>query len=316
MPTLDIIVPHYEEPWEVGQPFFDMLGCQRGISFDDIRVILVHDGTKPFPVRKFARYPFTVQQYALDYSKGVSAARNYGLDMATAEWVSFSDFDDTYSNVYALMGILEQTKNDVDYMWTPFWSEARTKDGGLTAREQGENITWIHGKYFRRQWLVDNEIRFPEGIHYSEDSAFGAIVNELAADGRRGKIKSGFPAYIWVYRENSVCLNPENEERNMTGFIERNFWVVEEFKRRNIPRVRMIGRMFADAYHAFHQKERKFPEHETYFASKAKQYIPELKQNTGEDMKKIMHAAGAAFKGKEMEFNETFTEWVNRIRMD
>jgi len=315
MPKLDIIVPHWEEPWEVGQPFFDMLGCQRGIDFNDIRVILVHDGVKPFPVRTFARYPYVVKQYELDCHSGVSAARNYGLDMATADWVQFCDFDDLYSNAYAVKGIMEQMDHDVDYMWTPFWSEiVRKADGELDARIQNESIIWIHGKYFRRTWLLENNIRFPEGIHYSEDSAFGAIVNELAKNGRRGKIKTDFPVYIWTRREDSVCMDPANEEKNMTGFIDRNFWVVEEFVRRKIPHERMVARMFADAYHAFHQKQTKFPEHERYFASKAMNYLPDLKKNDGNTMKKIIDAAAVAFRGIEMEYDETFTEWVNRIR--
>ena len=42
---LDIIVPHYKEPWEVGRPLFEMLALQRGVSFSDFRVILVNDGS-------------------------------------------------------------------------------------------------------------------------------------------------------------------------------------------------------------------------------------------------------------------------------
>ena len=45
MSYLDIIVPHFQEPWAVGKKFFDMLALQRGVSFQDFRVILCQDGT-------------------------------------------------------------------------------------------------------------------------------------------------------------------------------------------------------------------------------------------------------------------------------
>ena len=84
---LDIIMPHYDEPWSTGKPFFDMLGAQRMVDFRKIRVILVHDGTSVFDRKIFAEYPFEVDQYRIEH-RGVAAARNFGLRKAEAEWVT------------------------------------------------------------------------------------------------------------------------------------------------------------------------------------------------------------------------------------
>ena len=46
MGTLDLIVTHYREPWEVGKQLFDMIAMQREVDFRDISVILVNDGTR------------------------------------------------------------------------------------------------------------------------------------------------------------------------------------------------------------------------------------------------------------------------------
>lgn len=310
---LDIVVTHYNEPWNVGKPFFDMLGCQRGVSFDDFRVILVHDGVKPFPQGRFTGYPYRVEQHRIPHG-GVSAARNYGLSVATDRWIEFCDFDDMYSNAYALRSVMSVMDNDVDYLWTPFFCECKTASGDIGVREYGENIIWVHGKYFRREWLIGKGLQFPEGIHYSEDSAFGALVNELAENGRRGKIKAQFPAYIWVYREDSVSMNPANRERNMTGFIDRDVWVIEEYRRRGIPHILMVGRMFADAYWAFHQVRHRFPRQEERFAGIAERYMDELAQVSPEDMAQVMKAASATFRGTETDTAEPFSEWLERIR--
>ena len=308
---LDIIVTHYDEPWETGKKFFDMLGCQRGIDFAGIRVILVHDGTRKFPSPLLKGYPYKTIQYEIPH-RGVSAARNYGLDKATAKWVMFCDFDDTFSNVYALHGIMQHMDRDADFMWTPFLEEYR-RDGQILLKEIGENITFIHGKFYRREWLNENGIRFPEGIDYSEDSAFGAVVNELAMKGRRGSIKAPYPAYIWCIREDSVSMKPENAERNMTGFLNRNFYVVEEFMRRNIPHERMVFRMFADAYWAFHRADMAFPEHEQYFIGEARKYLPDMGKVDDEVKEQIMAAARTAFIGQLKKNPESFDEWIHRI---
>ena len=310
---LDIIVTHYDEPWETGKKFFDMLGCQRGADFSQFRVILVHDGTGKFPKEYFEDYPYRVIQHKIPHA-GVSAARNYGLDQATDKWVQFCDFDDMYSNAYALRFVLEHMGKDLDYMWTPFMAEYVVGSEIIANVKDTENIVFVHGKYYRREWLLENKLRFPEWIHFSEDSAFGAIVNELAKIGRRGKIKTPFPVYIWCVRPDSVSMRKDNEERNLTGFIDRNFYVAEEFIRRGIPHKLMIGRMFADAYWAFHRKGKAFPEEEARFAEEARKYIPDLDDAVSSgSMPELMQAAMTNLPGECDPNAETFTAWISRI---
>ena len=308
---LDIIMPHYDEPWEVGKPYFDMLACQRGIDFDSFRVLLVHDGVELFQDEAFSAYPYKVEQHRISHG-GVSEARNFGLEISTAEWVTFADFDDTFTNIYALRGILSCMNQDVDYMWTPFYIECM-RNGELGVKVKEENIVWVHGKFFRRKFLNDYGIRFPVGIHYSEDSAFCAIVNELVPDSRRGKIKLEFPAYCWVFRKNSVSSDPANRAKNMTGFIDRNVYVVEEYKRRGINHIAMVGRMFADAYWAFHQVRYRFDDEEKRFAWISRKYVDELKLNDKQTFKKILESAKVTFKGLEIDMSESFGEWLKRL---
>lgn len=311
MGILDIIVTHYNEPWSVVRPFFDMLNCQRGVNFNDFRVILVHDGGKAFPEEYFRDGLCAVQQIVIEHA-GVSAARNAGLKLATAKWVNFCDCDDRYTNIYSLREVMSCMNRDADYMWTPFIIE-NVKNDDLTANTREENIVWIHGKYFRREWLLENEIFFPENIHFSEDSVFCSIVNELAQPMRRGKIRTDFPVYSWVYRDDSVTTDPKNEYKNTMEFLERNFCVVEEFRKRKLNHVPMVGRMFTDAYIIFHQRDRKFAEEEARFSKRAKEYLPDLEKNDTETMRKIMSASKKGFMSAQMDDSEWFGDWVRRI---
>ena len=76
MKTLDIIVPHYKEPWSVCKYLFDTIACQRGILFDNLKVIVVNDGEDgALDIEHFHSYPFLVINYIKEHA-GVSAARN------------------------------------------------------------------------------------------------------------------------------------------------------------------------------------------------------------------------------------------------
>ena len=308
---LDLIVPHYNEPWEIGKPFFDMLACQRGVDFNDFRVILVHDGVETFPMSYFTGYPYKVVQCPIKHA-GVSAARNCGMRMSDAKWVAFCDFDDMFTTCYALRQIMSHMDRDVDFMWTAFFIECMGNDG-MYVREQGQNLVWVHGKFFRRQWLIDNELFFPEGIHYSEDSAFGAIVNEVVDIHRSGEIKVQFPLYVWTYRSDSVSVDPGNKAKNITGFIDRNEYVVSEFKRRGLPYTNMVGRMFADAYWAFHQVKYRYPDEEKRFIEMSKKHLKTLCMVDKFVLKDIIDSAAKAFEGIEMDTSESFDVWIHKI---
>ncbi len=46
---LDLFITHYNESWEVCRPGFQMLRNQRCVDWKQVKVTVVHDGTKCFP---------------------------------------------------------------------------------------------------------------------------------------------------------------------------------------------------------------------------------------------------------------------------
>ena len=67
---LDIIVTHYNEPWKLGKPFFDMLQYQSCIDYHDIHVILVQDGTEgnlPW-AELLGDYDYEISLYTIQHS--------------------------------------------------------------------------------------------------------------------------------------------------------------------------------------------------------------------------------------------------------
>lgn len=169
---IDIIVTHYKEAWSDGAKLFNMLDLQRGIDFDQIRVILVNDGEEnSLPDEYFQNRPYEVRQISIPHA-GVSAARNAGLRTATAAWVTFCDFDDTYTNIYSLKEILDLLPApDYDMLKGELIIEDFL-DGktSLTYSPERSSFVFIHGKFYRREFLISNDIWFDENQTFNEDS--------------------------------------------------------------------------------------------------------------------------------------------------
>lgn len=231
--TLEIIMPRYDEPWIVAKPFFDMLCCQKGVDFNEIRVRIIHDGSQPFEEYLFTGMPFSVLQSSIEHG-GVSAARNYGLYVADAKWVCFCDIDDTFSSIYSLKFVFDVLDTDqCDLLWNPFFVENIDKGHFILNANRKFNMVWVHNKYYRLDFLHDHGIRFNENLSFSEDSAFNAVVNLEIKEDRIGEIKSPFPLYVWCWRKNSATTNAANKIRNIIGQFDRNLYVLEQFRKRN-----------------------------------------------------------------------------------
>lgn len=247
---LDIFIPHWTEPWEVGKKGFDMLALQRLIDWNDIRITIVHDGTDPFPEEYFAGYPYNVNQERLPENRGIGAVRNYILDHARAQWLRMCDFDDMFNDPYALRNAINalQAGQNYDLLWHPIVCEGF--QGERKIHDSRSPIV-LHDKFFRTSWLKRKKIRFNEELTWCEDSAFLALM-EMEIDHKRiGKILSDTPIYIWIARNGSLCNRPEIRWANRLSFFKRHRYVQDEFKRHgHMPEYyAMTLRVMGDSYY-------------------------------------------------------------------
>ena len=314
---LDIIMPHYNEPWETVRPFFDMLRCQKGVDFSEIQVRIVHDGTERFPKQCFADAPFKVIQYVKKHG-GVSAARNYGLSKSTAKWVLFCDCDDTFSTIYSLkfaFDVLGTEKHDM--LWGTFFTE-NVVNGNLILRTNEKfNMVWIHNKYYRREFLISKGIRFPEELRFCEDSAFNSIVNLEIEQDRIGKINSPVPMYVWCWRKNSATTDPDNKLPGIEGHFERNLYVLKEFRARHYRDAdMMVGRTLTDAYVArkdFDEDRSRVEKRVAEFAKAEEKTVRKLKR---EEWERVMKASmREAMNGGVLNPDRPlFTDWLKELK--
>lgn len=250
---LDIVMTHYREPWSVGEKFFSMLDLQRGVNFDEIRVILVNDGDDELPAEHFENRPYRVDRYKIAHA-GVSAARNEGLRRATDTWITFCDFDDMFVSVYSLKAVMDALHADnadfYDVLWTEFISE-ETKHGYLELAPRPFNTVFNHGKYYRRSAIIEHDIWFNEKIEFNEDSEFNSILYLALTNKRYGQIKNIIPIYTWICQNQSVTHSPTAYWRGRIGNYWRNKSVLAAYKRyEELPRYAgMYTRVCWDTYY-------------------------------------------------------------------
>ena len=248
---LDIVIAHYKEPWETGKPLLQMIGLQRGISFDQIRVTVVNDGGHRLPKDELALLGYPVEQLDIEHG-GISKARNAGIDHATEDWIMFCDFDDTFTNVYALRDILSVLPCDYDLLWADLLVEDRL-DGRdmLYMTPERQRFVFIHGKVYRRQFLVEQGIRFDEGMTFQEDSLFNATITARTDYKRVGKIKAPMTPYVWIRRQGSTTNSGRDDEAEYWHF-RRNLEVTRENETDGEKFRGMITRTAYDAFYMLH----------------------------------------------------------------
>lgn len=198
--VLSFVVTHYNEPWEVCSPLFNSLADQLGVDFDNIEVIVVEDGGKHLDGSLFTLFPY--KTIIIDEGhNGVSKARNIGLEHVAGDYVMFCDCDDRFIHSYALHLYLKAIKQAMfDIVKTPFL-EDQMIDGELKLIRHDKDITFIHGKMYRVEFLKENDIKFNNELTIHEDAFFNVIANMLS----EGNIHEMSPAvYLWKYRDDSI----------------------------------------------------------------------------------------------------------------
>ena len=115
----------------------------------------------------------SIKYVKLDKNSGPGVARQLGLDNATGKWVTFIDSDDTmaygaYVNVKETL-----TREEPDMLITDFFEQRN--DFKTFVPHQNDTV-WVHGKFFKRQYLVDNNIRFHPTLRTHEDIYFNHLV--------------------------------------------------------------------------------------------------------------------------------------------
>lgn len=225
---LQILIPQYKEDEKIIRPLLDSIEIQQNVDLEhEIGAIIVNDGSDVLLSAEFLnRYTFPIQ-YVIAPHLGVSAARNIALEQATADYVTYCDADDMYYNACGLWIIFREIAlGEFDGLRSVFIEEIHRADGEVLYINRENDSTFVHGKVWRRQYLIENNIRWNNDLKIHEDSFFNGLALNLSKN-----IKDcPYPFYLWRWRDDSVCRHdPKYMLKTFSDFISSNDALVGEY---------------------------------------------------------------------------------------
>ena len=319
---LQILIPQYKETETVIKPLLDSIEIQQNVDLkNDVGVIIVNDGTDVLLSRDFLdRYSFQIDYYLHEH-RGVSATRNACLDYATADYVMFCDADDMFYNACGLYIVFrEMTGKGFDTLVSSFIEELRDRKTGEIEYVTHElDSTFVHGKVHRRQFLIDNDIRWGEGFTLHEDGYFHVLCHRLANTVKHCTV----PFYLWKWRDNSVCREKENWVINTYDHLIRsNKALIKELLKRGkeADARHYYAKMLCDTYFMMNQDDwdnQESAEHRDNTEREFRDYcitFGDLHNEVVWDVKGRIEKALSGEIAKQLPIKSTtFVEWISYI---
>lgn len=221
---ISVIVPVYN----VAEYLQDCVASILAQSVADIEVILVNDASADVSgdlCEQIASADPRVTVLHQPQNKGVSAARNRGIQVATGEYLFFADADDTMNaDMFAfLLHLFEQNPtcdlaacgyyiNEVPQQEKQATPLVWPRDIAIRAIFDYDfsvvkGVLW--NKMFRRSVLVENNLQFDEKVHICEDLLF--CLQYLLVSG--GMAYHCVPHYRYIRRAGSAMHSRLTERR-------------------------------------------------------------------------------------------------------
>lgn len=236
MATVSIIIPVYN----TGKYLYKCVESLLNQTLHDIEIIIVDDGSLEETAAicdELASKDNRIKVFHKQ-NEGVSIARNYALQQVTGTYIGFVDSDDWVDTAMfqTLVDTLESQNADVVYCdATTIWDDGRTEPDTFTHFPQSSSLRTSELKpselcemagsacraLYKSSYIKQNNIRFPEGLKFSEDRIFNLLV--LSRASRIYYLKQSF--YFRYMRDDS-CVNSYHPDA--TSIVLRSSRIMQQ----------------------------------------------------------------------------------------
>lgn len=186
MATISIVIPVYN----VESKLHRCLISIQNQSYSDFEVLLIDDGSKDSSgsiCDEFAKKDSRFKVYHTE-NRGVSKARNFGIEKAVGKYLTFIDSDD-YVEMEYLTNLLagidgELVISNVNYCSADLTKKVSQKKKGnysIEVREEPAQVAelfeerklnYVYAKLYKNDLIFKFNIRFHENISLGEDTMF------------------------------------------------------------------------------------------------------------------------------------------------
>lgn len=182
-------------------------------NFKDYELIVVEDKSTDDTLEKIMKYEGKIKIIKNEKNKGLGAVRNIGIENATGEYIVHLDGDDTLYNNSTLKDIDNVIgKNTPDIIFFGFQEvngqnrlRVATKENSTKEARLICDATFsVPSKCWRREFLIEKNIKFKEGVYY-EDMIYSMKAVTLANETMYGE----FPIFNYFKnRGGSIMTTP------------------------------------------------------------------------------------------------------------
>ena len=198
---LDIIVPQFKEDESYLKNLLNSLEKQ-DVDFNDFRVLIIGDidGYKLSKSFLNGYRKLNIEYIIPEIHNTQGMAEQYGIDISKSKYVTFLDADDEFIENRLKYAINTLKKHDFDMLLSHFIEEVLIDNKYVYTEHKNYLYIFMHGLFLKREYLINNNIRFNERLRYCEDSYFTKILFMTSSNHPILNI----PIYLWKYNKNST----------------------------------------------------------------------------------------------------------------
>ena len=234
---LCIIIPAYNSVDTIPITLDSIIKQKLNIKYEVVLVNDCSDYDYSNYIKKYSK-KINIREIKTPKNMGPGGARQYGIDNSSSKYIVFIDADDYFFDNKSISKMYSEIeKNNKDLVICNFVYE---RDNKVLIKEY--DLTWLHGKIYRRKFIIDNNIRF-NNSRANEDNGFNRLILLM-------KPKVSFlEETVYVYKENPNSITRKNSSsykfEGLEGFCYNMNWAMDEALKRGVD-VHVIGRLSLD----------------------------------------------------------------------
>lgn len=271
---IDVIIPAYNVPDKILSRCLASIACQEII--DDLEVTIVDDASTEenyAEVIKIFSPLMKINLLRYEVNGGPGVARQYGIDHTCNEYITFIDADDTFHGAFALKMLRIYIENDSNIVLCTSIFEQIIEEPLIDFIPHPNDLVWIFGKIYRRQFIKDNSIRFHPSSRANEDAGFNKLCLLYALSQNKTIYNTNFPTYFWHNNPNSITRinNGEytfggQEFGSNYGYVENMIYVIQTVQNNISEDIinNFIIECFSAMYHSYIDTLNEAPKHANY----------------------------------------------------
>ena len=227
-PLFSVIISCYNSQKTIGRLLESL--CQQNLDYEELEVIIADDcSTEPYDeIVQLYLNKLMIKETKTEYNCCPGNTREAGMQVATGQWICFSDHDDEF--IPGSLEVLKRRLNtDIEeqfYIVTGFINQNLYRQSNSVKEvPASETSGWTHGKFYNLDNFIKRfDLHYKKDLMSHEDVYFTTLTNctldylhNIHIDA--GTYLDDLYTYIWFSHPNSLSHKYDNN----ISFLEKHF---------------------------------------------------------------------------------------------